>query len=72
MTQTPATPAADSGLPKPGDVYTDSLILLDLLTALDGLSDRVGPEGGPVSSLILVTLPRMQKLTDDLEALYDR
>lgn len=70
MTKAPA-PTNAPGLPEIGDIYTEALIVLDLMKAMDDLRGLIGPDGGPVSALITTTLPAMQRIADDLEKHYE-
>ena len=72
MTNATPTPGNDTGLPALSDIYLDTLHVFDLLTAMDDLRDRLGPESGPVNAIITCALPRMKKITDDMEKLNDK
>lgn len=61
------TPATDTGLPSISDLHVDALMMLGLVEAMDDLRDRLGPQGLPLFAVIEAALPRMRKLTDDLE-----
>lgn len=57
--------------PDLGDVHQRSLVLHGLITAMDDLTNRLGPGGQPLWACIQAALPVARALADDLERLSD-
>lgn len=68
---TPGLPGeTPSEIPDPlGELHGQSLMLRDLLEAVDDLAHLMGPKSGPVYAILTLALPIARTLARDLEGI---